>query len=330
MPTGVTTYTDVSQRTTTWAMAEMLNAAETPQILSKLGMQKPMPMNKANTAKFRRPIIFPAATTPLVEGVTPSPRKMLYEDVSVTMAEYGDSVQITDVIEYMAEDPVFRDATERCGKQAGRTIEQIIYGVVKAGTNVYYANGTVRTSVNTALTQTLQRKVTKFLKAQFAQPITKILSPSSKYGTQAVEASYVAVTHTDVEASIRDMAGFVPVSAYGTMEPISPHEIGNVENVRYILSADLASFPDGGGTAGSMTTASGTSADVYPIIYFGEEAFGLVPLKGMGAITPMIVPMKPSAADPLAQRGYVSWKTFFAACRLNEAWMVRAEVAVPL
>jgi N4-gp56 family major capsid protein len=42
----------------------------------------------------------------------------------------------------------------------------------------------------------------------------------------------------------------------------------------------------------------------------------------------MVVNMKPSAADPMAQRGYVSWKTYFAACRLNESWMSRAEVAV--
>jgi N4-gp56 family major capsid protein len=328
MTTGTTNYGDINQRTAVWAMVEMLSHAEPVLILSRFGLQKPMPMNKANQAKFRRPVPFPPATTPLVEGVTPSPQKMAYEDVPVTMAQYGATVEVTDVITDMAEDPVLSDATMLCGEQAGATVEQVIYGAVKAGTNVQYANGTARSSVNTVITLALQRKVTKFLKAQKAKKITSILAGSANYDTHPVEAAYVAVTHSDCESDIRGMTGFIPVAKYGSRTPICPEEIGSVEDVRYIVSPDLASFPDAGGTKGSMQSTSGTSADVYPVIYFGKEAYGLVPLKGQSAITPMVVNMKPSASDPLAQRGYVSWKTFFAACRLNESWMERLEVAV--
>jgi len=328
MTTGTTTYGDINQRTALWAMVEMLSHAQPVLILSKFGLQKPMPMNKAGTAKFRRPVPFSPATTPLVEGVTPSPQKMAYEDVSVSMNQYGATVEITDVVSDLAEDPVLADASMLCGEQAGATIEQVIYGAVKAGTNVQYANGTQRTDVNTVLTLALQRKVTKFLKAQKAKKVTSILSGSANFGTLPVEAAYIAVAHSDCESDIRNMAGFIPVASYGSRSPVCDEEIGSVEDVRYVLSPDLASYADGGGTKGAMQSTSGTSADVYPVIFFGKEAFGLVPLKGMAAITPMVVNMKPSAADPMAQRGYVSWKTYFAACRLNESWMERCEVAV--
>ena len=331
MVTGTTTYGDVNQRTAAYAAAQMLAHAEPVLVLSKAGAQKQMPMNKANVVKFRRPIPFPAATTPLTEGVTPSAQKMLYEDVTATMRQYGNPVEITDVVQDLAEDPVLRDASQLCGEQAGATIEAIIYGVVKAGTQVSYANGTQRTDVNTPITLSLQRLITRTLKEQKAKKLTTILSASPNYGTRPIEAAFIAFAHTNCEGDIRNMAGFTPVAEYGQRQPICPEEIGSVEDVRYVLSPDLSSFADGGGTkAGSgvtMISTSGTSADVYPVIFVGKESYGLIPLKGKEAIVPMVVNMKPSAADPMAQRGYVSWKTYFAAVRLNENWLMRAEVA---
>jgi N4-gp56 family major capsid protein len=53
-----------------------------------------------------------------------------------------------------------------------------------------------------------------------------------------------------------------------------------------------------------------------------------VPLKGQSAMTPTVLnPGTPSKSDPLGQRGYVGWKTWFNAVRLNETWMSRLEVA---
>lgn len=325
---GTTTYGDISQRTAAYAATTMLKHAEPVLVLQKFGAIKEQPRNTANAVKFRRPIPFPAATTPLIEGVTPTAQKIEYEDVPATLSQYGRPIEISDVVYDLAEDPVLKDASELAGEQAANTLEQVTYGVVKAGTSVYYANGASRVSVNTAITLNKQRAVTRFLKAQKAMKLTTMLDASPKYGTKAIEAAYIACTHTDQESDIRNLPGFTPVAEYGSRQPVSEHEIGSVEDCRYVLSADLAPFADAGGTAGgNVVSTSGTSADVYPILYFGKEAFGTVPLKGARAITPMVVNPKPSAADPMAQRGYVSWKAFFTAVRLNENWMARLEVA---
>ena len=329
MASGLTTYGIINQRTAAWAATQMLKHAEPVIVLGKFGMTKEMPRNKADTVKFRRPVPFSAATVPLVEGVTPTAQRMAYEDVSVQLKQYGRPIEITDVVVDLAEDPVLSDASMLAGEQAALTSEMIIYGVTKAGTSVFYTNGTARSSVNTAITLNKQRAVTRALKAQKAAKMRNILGASPNYGTKAIEASYVAVGHTDCGADIRGLAGFVPVAEYGSRQPICPEEIGSAEDVRYVLSPELTAWADDGGAKGSMVSTSGTSADVYPILYFGKEAFATVPLKGTRAITPMVLnPGTPSKSDPLGQRGYVSWKSYFAAIILNETWMARLEVAV--
>jgi N4-gp56 family major capsid protein len=327
----ITQYADggISPRTNVYAERQMLKHAKPVMVLEKLGLTKPMPKNKTDTIKFRRPRVFTAATTPLIEGVTPTETQFSYEDVSATLRQYGQVVVITDKIEDLHEDPVLNDASVQAGENIGRTIEALNYGVVRAGTSVYYANGTARTDVNTPISLGKQRAVLRSLKALKAQKITRSLSPSSDYGTRAVEAAYVAVAHTDVESDIRNMPGFKTVSEYGTRSPISEYEIGSVEDVRYLLSPDLNPFLDAGGAKGTMVSTGGTNADVYPIIYFGQDAWGMVALRGQGAVSPSIIPVgQKTKDDPLGQRGYVGWKTYHAALILNQAWMARLEVAV--
>ncbi|MNL81727.1 hypothetical protein D3C87_2089170 [compost metagenome] len=76
-----------------------------------------------------------------------------------------------------------------------------------------------------------------------------------------------------------------------------------------------------------MLSSNGANADVYPILLLGADAYGIIALKGMFALTPMVVNPKPSDSDPLAQRGHVSWKAYQTAVILNDAWMIRLEVA---
>lgn len=337
MPGQLNAYGDISQRTAAFAMVDMLDHARPVCILSQFGSFKPIPRNKAETVKWRRRIPFDAVSSPLQEGVTPSGRALRFEDVTATLQQWGDLVIITDKVADLSEDPVLKEATEECGENSGRTLEQITYGVLKGGTSVFYANGANRAAVNTPISLTRQRAVTRYLKRMKAKKFTKILAPSASIGTKPIEASYIAVGHTDLESDIRNMAGFVSVAQYGTRQPINEYEIGAVEDVRYVLSPDLQSIPDAGGAAGgTMNTTSGTAADIYPIFYFGMEAFGLTPLKnskdgagkGNQPITPTVInPDSRDKSDPLGQRGYVGWKTWFTAVRLNETWFARVEVA---
>lgn len=330
-------YGDISQRTAAWAATEMLAHAKPVNILALFGTNKPIPRNKAETVKFRRSIPFAVSAIPLQEGVTPTAGTIRYEDVTVTLLQFGDVRVITDKVNDLAEDPVLKDGAELAGEHSGAVLEQVIYGVVKGGTSVFYANGSSRAAVNTAISLNRQRKVTRFLKAMKAKKFTKILAGSVNIGTRPIEAAYIAVCHTDLEADIRNLAGFTSVAEYGQRTPICEYEIGSVEDVRYVASPDLASWDDAGGAAGgTVVSTTGTNANVYPILYLGMEAYGLTPLKSskdsMGknnqAIVPTVInPGTVDKSDPLGQRGYIGWKAYFNAVRLNETWMARLEVA---
>lgn len=332
MADGTTTYGDINQRTAGFAAADMLRHAQPFIVLSNMGLTKPMPKNKAEKIIFRRPVPLPAATVPLIEGVTPTAQKISYEDVQVTLKQFGRPIEITDKVTELSEDPVLDTATMLAGEQAGNTIEQVLYGVLIAGTNVFYSNGAARNQVNTPISLSKQRAVCRALNAQKARKMNRMLAPGTEYDTHAIEATFIGVAHTDLESDIRDLPGFVPTSKYGQRKVISEQEIGAVESVRYLLSPDLAPFYDAGaayaGSGTAMVSHTGVSADVYPVLFLGQDCFAQVPLKGEESIVPMVLnPGKPSKSDPMAQRGYVSWKTWYAAIILQDLWMARLECA---
>jgi N4-gp56 family major capsid protein len=323
-------YGDISPRVGIYAHEQMLAHAEPIIVLQKMGAVKPVPKNKGENVKFRRPKPWAVGVTPLQEGVTPSATAIQYEDVSVVLNEFGAYVEITDKIQDLHEDPVLNDQMMLAGENAAETLEVVLYNVLKGGTSVKYAGGTDRASVASKLTLPFQQEAVRNLHGNRAKKITSILSPSTNISTKPVEASFVAFAHTDLETDIRAMSGFTPVAQYGSRQPLCPEELGTVENVRYVLSPLFVSWPDVGvavGTTGLKT--SGTKIDVYPVLYVGKEAFGSTPLKGMSSSEIKVLrPGEARGGDPLGQRGSVGWKAWFQGVRLNEAWMRRVEVGV--
>ena len=326
---AVTNYPGLSQRTTAWAATEMLKHAEPVLVLSKFGQIKPLPKNKADNVTFRRPNPFAVTTTPLTEGVTPTAQALTYTDVNVQVQQYGQLVEITDKVEDMAEDPVLKDAATLVGEQAAETVELVTHGAIKAGTNVRYSNGVARNAVNTPIALADVRSAVRTLQRNRGKPVTKILGGGVNINTTPIEASYIALGHTDLEADIRALPGFTPVAQYGSRKPVCDYEVGSVENVRFVLSPVLGAWADAGGVAGgTVLSTTGTNADVYPLIVIAQDAYGCVPLKGESAITPTVVsPDQVTKSDPLGQRGYVGAKTYHAGVILNQAWMVRIECA---
>lgn len=321
-----TAYGDISPRTAAYAEKELLKRGLPYLVLEKFGQAKALPESSTKVMKFRRYNALPNTPTTLTEGVTPTGQTLSVTDVTATLAQYGDKVTITDVILDTHEDPTLNESVALLGEQAAQMIEKMRFGVLKAGTNVLYANGAARTDVNTAISITLQRRAVRALKRQNARFITSIVRSTPSYGTENVAPGFVALIHPDLEADVRGLAGFVPAEKYGTMTPWE-NELGKCEDVRYVSSTIFEPWADAGGAKGAMLSTTGTSADVYPVLYVARDAYGIIALKGMFALTPMVVNPKPSDSDPLAQRGHVAWKAMQTCVILNDSWMVRAEVA---
>lgn len=322
-------YGDITPRTAGKAMPGFLMRALPYLVLEKYLDLKPLPSNSTKVAIFRRYEALEKATTPLVEGVTPVGKNMTYTDVQCTLQQYGDYVTLTDQIADFHEDPVLQEYIGITAEQAAQTLETLRYNVLKAGSNVFYANKVAgRDSVVTAISLADQRRVTRAFKRQNAAYITKKTASTPNYGTVAVRASYIGLVHPDLENDIRALTGFKDAVDYGASQAADEFEIGTVEDVRYIRSTIFESFADAGGNKGTMVSTSGVKADVYPIIYLAAHAAASVPLKGKNAITAPIVrnPGTISDSDKLGQRGHVGWKAYFGCVILNQLFISRLEV----
>ena len=340
---NATQYGDITPRTAAYVVRDLLKRAMPYMVIERFGQMYPIPQNNTKQAKFRRYFLVgatgsagagtagqayyvPLATTPLIEGVTPSGSRLTFADYTVTLAQYGDFITITDVVEDTHEDPILQEATQIMSEQASLTIETVRYNILKAGTNVFYANGSARTDVNTPVTLALQRQITTALNRQNAKMITTVLKSTPDYRTEPVEVAYIGLVHPDCETDIRNIAGYINPKQYGTVTPWE-NEIGSVERVRYLTSTVFAPFADAGGAKGAMRSTTGTSADVYPILYIARDAYGIVPLRGKDSLTPMVVNPKPAPGDPLGQRGTVGWKAWQSAVILQDAFFIRLECA---
>jgi N4-gp56 family major capsid protein len=337
------TYSLVPSRNLIMAEREMLKHAMPIKVLSTFGSQKQIPQNKTDTVVFRRALPIDAGSNGapsitasnylLQEGVTPGARTIAYQDVQVTVQQYGVLMKLSSKAESMYEDDIPGDMVKLVGEHMASIEELISYGVVRGGTNVVYANGSARTSVNTGITLNKLRQAARQLEAAHAQLVTEKLASSVNFGTTAVEPGYLVFIHTDMEADFRNLTNFVPVARYGQQKPVHEREVGTVERFRIITSPYFKPFLAGGGTitAGTFLSnggTSGTTADVYPIMVVAQEAWGQVALKGMGAIQPIYLPAKQiTHANPMGQFGYVGANFYKNAVRLNENWMVRIEAA---
>lgn len=343
-------YGDITPAIAAYAVVRMLKRAMPLLHIEKFGQTYALPKNNTNTAKFRRYFLagatgsagltgnpisnfnIPTATTPLVEGVTPTGSKLAVEDYTVRLYQYGDWIPLTDVIQDIHTDNILNNCTEILGEQAAVTLETIRFNVLKAGVNVFYANGVAgRSTIAKTVSRADQRRITTALNRQNAKKITSVVGSSTDFNTKSIAPSYIAIAHPDLEGDLRNLEGFVDVANYGPHTSPMEGELGFCEQVRYLLSTVFLPWSGTGVATGTAPTlrhsdaGTGDKVDVYPVLYFARDAYGLVPLKGASSMTPMVVNPKPASGDPLGQRGSVGWKLWTGIVILQEAFMARLE-----
>jgi N4-gp56 family major capsid protein len=348
---AIQNYGTVASRNLIRAAQGMLEHAQPITVLGDFGTQREMPQNSTDTLVFRRTLPFGASAagttientsryvgTPditasnfvLAEGVTPNSNTISFQDVSVQLQQYGVLFKYSSKTEQLYEDDIPGEMVKLTGETLAEVMEQVRYGVLKAGSTVIYANGSSRSAVNTAISLNAIRKAARTLESNRARRVTSRLAPGVNFGTRAVQPAYVVFCHTDAVSDIRNLPGFTRVEEYGSFKPIHDREVGACEDFRFVSSPLLKSFlASGSATVNGMLSVGAANVDVYPFIVIGEDCWGQVALKGMSAIKPVVLKAsQTNHANPLGQFGYVGASTWFATVRLNDAFMARIEAGV--
>jgi len=336
MGNNILTYakSDLTPRETALFSKDYLENMYPELLIEKFSRAYSLPVHSTKTINFRRMNKIDYSTAVLVEGVTPLPNTASYTDIEVTAAQYGDYIEFTDVLEATHTDPVLKHINKELAQSAAQMIETLRWEVLLAGTNVYRANGTARTDINTVVNLNHIRQVTELLKRNNAKMVTSALKSSAAFNTENVEKAYIALCSTDLESDIREIKGFVNAKNYASTTPYT-NEIGSVENVRFLTSPFYTAWADAGGLSATNSTLSttGTQSNVYPILIFGQDAYATIPIRGFKGssvgsnITPLVVMPGATAGDPLGQRGTTGYKVFTATVIIYQLAICRLEVA---
>lgn len=328
---NVNYFGDLDMRTAAHAHKRLLKRGQFDLVIERYGQMRPMPEGKSKVVKFRRYESLPRASAPLSEGIPPAGRNLVFTDVTATLEQYGDIVWLTDAVKLFHEDPVFQDTWDNCGQQAAETIEEIRWAVAKSGTNIFYADEAgSRSEVASPPLRSDFRRIYRSFRRNKARTISKIVSPSMLVSTEPVSPAYFVLGSTDLDADIRNIEGFVPVENYSQSKGMMG-EIGKVDQFRFVLTALFEPWSAVGASgttflSGGAKVSVAAAADVYPMVIFAENAFGLIPLKGEQSVeVAMVNPGKKTVANPLGQKGFVSWVTWQTSCILNHLWLGRLE-----
>lgn len=315
MTTGTGT---LSQELRTYYDRNLLSRLLPQLVWALFGQPKPMPANEGQTVNFRRFSSLAAATTPLIEGVSPAGSELSVSAITVTPAQYGDFIKISDILDFTAPDPVLTEGGQLLAEQAANTIDQLVRDVVVAGTTVQYAAGRAnRASVTSAdkINATEIQKAVRTLHVNKARKITAILNASTGVGTKPVNAGYVGIVGPLGLYDLKQDSKFMTVEQYGSNAGGTlPNEVGALDEVRFIKTDNPAVF----------TGAGSGGIDVHATIILAADAFGVVSPKGVESI------IKPFGAgdDPLNQRATSGWKMFMKAVILQQLALLRLEHAV--
>lgn len=305
MNTNTTTSAGLSDEMKTYYSDYLIDNAQPELVHDQFGQKHPIPQGSGKNIEFRKFVPLGKKTTALEEGVTPDGQTLTVTKLEATVAQYGNYVTLSDLIQLTAIDNTLVETTKLLGAQAGMTLDTITREVLNGGTNVIYAGGKeARTALDETSKLTVDDifKAARFLKAQNAPKI---------------EGGYVAIIHPDVAYDLMRDEEWVDVHKYSEAKEIFEGEIGKLGGVRFVETTEAKIFADAGKDG----------RDVYSTLVLGANAYGVTELSG-GGLQHIVKQLgSGGTSDPLNQRGTAGWKATKVAERLVENYMVRIESA---
>ena len=319
--TTMTTETgSLSAEMKTFYEKRLLDQAEPLLVHNQFGDKYPIPANNGKKIEFRKYSALPKALTALTEGVTPAGNSLTVTTVEGTVKQYGDWIQLSDMLQMTAIDNNVVQATKLLSSQAGRTLDTVTREVLAGGTNVIYAPKVadgVETEVLSRSTLTPECVLTPFVVMRAAATLEAMNTPK-------IDGSYVLIIHPYCRETLQESPGWVDVVKYKEGNNTFSGEIGKIGDVRVVTTSEAKVIND----STCPVVESTTYYSVFTSLLLGANAYGVTMLENGGL--QHIVKQLGYGEDPLNQRSSCGWKATSVAVRLCEEYMVRIESLSPV
>lgn len=312
MADTTTTLTQITSAVDAWYTPTLLVRAVSNFVYTMYGQIRDLPRNAGENVRFRRYGNLAVATTALTEGVTPAGSQLSKTDINAAPLQYGDYVTLTDKLVFTTLDPIMVETSEIQGDQASDTLDQITRDILVAVTTEQFAStATQESDITNAMvlnTSEIREGVLTLQEAK-ARSITSMIDPSDAYNTVPVGKCYVGIIHPRALRDLKGNTAFIPVKNYPSNVDLMPHEVGALDEVRFIMTQNAKVAADGNG-----------GGNVYRTIVFGQNFYGITRISGE-SLRNIVKPLgSAGTADPLDQRSTMGWKATFVAKILNDAF----------
>ena len=237
---------------------KLLDTAKTRFVHANFGQKRSIPRNNGKRVEFRKYDLFTPDTDALtlVEGVTPTGQSLTQSKVEVEVKQYGAYVEMSDLLEMTAYDPVIADSAELLGEQLGTVIEWVTRDAMNETTNVQYAGGAASRMALTAsnkLTVDEVRKAVRTLKKNKARPFVSALDGSGR------KPHFVCICSPDATYDLQNDSLWQDVSKYSNAEQIYSGEIGRLFGVVFVEATEAKVYSQSVLNAVNANTSSSTT-----------------------------------------------------------------------
>jgi N4-gp56 family major capsid protein len=282
----------------------MLDVAELNCILPQFGQKRPLPQRSgAKTIQFNRMEKLTVSTSPtqLTEGISPDAVGLTINQYTATLEQYGQLVRISDLSELTAKHPLVQEAIQRLSTWATETYDVLVYGILDAASNVYYANN--RAGATTLLASDVPSyndlvELNAILFGQGAKPFA--------------DGNYACVTSGQPYAALQRDPDYKAANQLAGAEKIWRGQIGAIGGMSVVRS-------NAPGFVATSQATSGFTNKIYSSFVMGMNSFQISDFQSIESV----VTPPGGHGDPLKQSTKLGVKFSMKSVISNQNWIRR-------
>ena len=273
---------------------------------AKYAVEKSLPRNYGDTINWRRYVKLSPTTVPLTEGTTPDGKAISGSSITAVIAQYGDVMYLSDLVELEQLDDVKREYAVELGYLAKETLDLIVRNVLVAEGSAFFAGGNTGLGALAAYASGSnddRPKVDDFRK------ITIAMKKAFLGGNRKAGGKYVALVSPEIMFDLFDDQRMQDFMSFGQSN--APFNDGMTVEMFGIRFVEVLNAP----------TAQNDAVTAHDSLIIGEEAYAITKLEGAGLSIITKGLGSAGVEDPLNQRQSMGWKIngFGARVLNNEA-----------
>ena len=257
------------------------------------------------TIRFFR---YPESNTTDVLGVTEGTLRTVAQSkqlslttVDVALAQYGQTVTISDLLSAVELFSTMEQATVQNGQDAGLKVDELLRDILGDSTAIQLRYAGAATNYATVGGTDDAMTALDILDAATNLRVNNA-RPSGGY--------FTAIMAPEVARDLMNDDDWLEASKYGSPDQLFKGEVGRYMGVRVVATTN----PYRQNTQHTYT-AAGTR---YSTFVVGDQSYGGVNLATMSAYSPkMIISQGPDKSDPLAQLTTIGFKFYYGGAIIN-------------